>query len=376
MKRIFALVLLFSSLGWSQRNITDGAGLYKTFLRDSSGTIVTVPAGKPFVFVSPSTGTAGYWKRGTAPGSGTVELVTATDTAKAAYVKATTGFLGGTFNGGAVTSTGTSAFQILNIGQGQNTILTPFAVKNFAGTNVATIDTSGNATLVSGSFGSGTASTGGQINLIENFKIYAYKASGAVSRHVIGENVITGAGVLDIGENTAGRWTSIKLHAGTVAGFTLTGANVTVVGTGDFDDLVGVTTNSNAAAGNVGEKLSSVTLTGAAVSLTTTATANIDSVSLTAGDWELSGQVAFNLSGATATDMKWGYSTTSATLGADTTYNELPASYAGVTSTLKNNIPQGRISVSGTTKVYLIAQATFTVGTVAGFGTIRARRMR
>ena len=46
----------------------------------------------------------------------------------------------------------------------------------------------------------------------------------------MGENVITGAGVLDIGENTAGRWTSIKLHAGTGGGFTLTGNDATVVG--------------------------------------------------------------------------------------------------------------------------------------------------
>jgi hypothetical protein len=50
----------------------------------------------------------------------------------------------GTISSGAITSTGTSAFHTVNIGQSQNSTLTPFAVKNFAGTNVITGDTLGN----------------------------------------------------------------------------------------------------------------------------------------------------------------------------------------------------------------------------------------
>lgn len=48
-----------------------------------------------------------------------------------------------TINSGVITATGTSVMQILNVGQGQNTTLYPLIVKNFAGTTVASIDTSG-----------------------------------------------------------------------------------------------------------------------------------------------------------------------------------------------------------------------------------------
>ena len=54
---------------------------------------------------------------------------------------------GQTISIGAITSTGTSAFQILNVGQGQNTVLAPFTVKNFAGTTKIAGDTTGNITL-------------------------------------------------------------------------------------------------------------------------------------------------------------------------------------------------------------------------------------
>ena len=54
--------------------------------------------------------------------------------------------------------------------------------------------------------------------------------------------------------------------------------------------LAGVTTNSNAAAGIVGEYISSSIASGSAVSLTTGVSANVTSISLTAGDWEVYGQ--------------------------------------------------------------------------------------
>ena len=54
--------------------------------------------------------------------------------------------------------------------------------------------------------------------------------------------------------------------------------------------IVGTTTNNNAAAGSVGEFVSSIVLGAAAVSLTTNVSANITSlVSLSAGDWDIWG---------------------------------------------------------------------------------------
>ena len=95
MKKLLVLMLCLWSLGEAQTSLGGFGGITVSYFRDSSGTIVTVPAGKPFVFVSPATGTAGYWKRA----GGTVSLVTAADTGQAAYFNATTAFLGTAFKG-------------------------------------------------------------------------------------------------------------------------------------------------------------------------------------------------------------------------------------------------------------------------------------
>jgi len=52
--------------------------------------------------------------------------------------------------------------------------------------------------------------------------------------------------------------------------------------------LIGTTTNDNAAAGQVGEYVSSTITGGASVALTPGVATNITSISLTAGDWDVS----------------------------------------------------------------------------------------
>lgn len=380
MKRLLILLLLFSSSLIAQTGNYLTGTFQLQMLRDSAGVIVTTPAGKPFVFVSPATGTAGYWTRGTAPNSGTVRVTSTGDTVR----------VGAAIVDGKLVLGGTSFTRQLTVVQ--DGTLNEIASFESTGGNVTLLMKDNSGTKYNWRFGA-------QSSIDQGFEITPSSAvggtafstpalviKGATGNTGLGVNAPTARLHLKAGTATANS-APLKFNSGTLltspeAGVVefLTDAFYGTITTGaarkTFAFLEGTTTNDDAAAGNIGEKLAAVTLTGAAVSLTTTVTANIDSVSLTAGDWELSGQVAFNLSGATATDMKWGYSTTSATLGADTTYNELPASYAGVTSTLKNNIPPGRISISGTTKVYLVAQSTFTVGTVTAFGTIRARRMR
>jgi len=67
--------------------------------------------------------------------------------------------------------------------------------------------------------------------------------------------------------------------------------------------LPGTTTNDNASAGNVGQYItSSVASPGTSVG-TTGSTVNITSILLTAGDWDVHGNVCFNLSGTTATNL-------------------------------------------------------------------------
>lgn len=143
--------------------------------------------------------------------------------------------------------------------------------------------------------------------------------------------------------------------------------------------IYGTTTNDNAAAGQVGEYISSSILVGSAVSLTTATSANITSISLTAGDWDVEGMVIFNPNAlTTTTSLQMGISQTSATLptlGAENNSNINTQSFsAGLSQSL--SCGPMRISLSATTTIYLVAQAAFAINTMSGYGFIGARRVR
>lgn len=136
--------------------------------------------------------------------------------------------------------------------------------------------------------------------------------------------------------------------------------------------IVGTTTNDSAAAGKVGEV---GTANASGVSLTTLTAKTVTSVSLTAGDWDVTGSIAFTIGGLCSAIAS----------GISTTNNALPAAplsqFIGSTgSTLGTgsciSAPMQRISLSGTTTVYLVAQSNFSTSTVSANGTIFARRVR
>lgn len=146
--------------------------------------------------------------------------------------------------------------------------------------------------------------------------------------------------------------------------------------------VLGTSTNNNATAGYVGEYVESIVLTASAVSLTTTVAANVTSISLTAGDWDVVGTVRLKPAATTnITVGNAGISTTSATLlVASGTYAALTLPSAGlvpgVNVTPSMHVSRTRISVSATTTVYLVTTAFFTVDTLQAFGQISARRVR
>jgi len=145
-----------------------------------------------------------------------------------------------------------------------------------------------------------------------------------------------------------------------------------------LQDTLGTTTNDAAVAGGIGELLSGTIATGSSVSLTTATAANVTSVSLTAGDWDVSGTVDYNPGATTSiTRLAQGVSSISATLGAQDTYSQ-SATAANVPTAVVIALPTPvtRISLAATTTIYLVASATFTVSTLTAFGTIRARRVR
>lgn len=137
--------------------------------------------------------------------------------------------------------------------------------------------------------------------------------------------------------------------------------------------IVGTTTNNNANAGSFGEYTSN---SASGVSLTTTVAANVTSISLTAGDWDVSGTVTFVPAGSTTiAQIESGTSTTSATFGGIGTFSLLTLPF----TTGQNDsliAPPQRISIASTTTVFLVASANFGVSTMTANGFIRARRVR
>lgn len=140
--------------------------------------------------------------------------------------------------------------------------------------------------------------------------------------------------------------------------------------------IKGTTTNDSASTGNIGEYITASLSSAGAASLTNNTPLNITSASLTAGDWDVSGVANFSTSGASASDFKSGTNSVSATFGAENTSINIPLVATGLSDILSEVQPTTRYSISATTTVYLIAQATFSLGSITVYGTIRGRRIR
>lgn len=141
----------------------------------------------------------------------------------------------------------------------------------------------------------------------------------------------------------------------------------------------GSATNDAASAGQIGEYISSTIATGSSVTLSTGVAANVTSISLTAGDWDVTGVVDFTFGATTSyTNIIGSISQTSATLGGqDQGFDyETSAIVPTAGADISWVMPTVRISLSGTVTIFLVAQGTFTVSTLKVYGTLRARRMR
>lgn len=145
--------------------------------------------------------------------------------------------------------------------------------------------------------------------------------------------------------------------------------------------ILGVTTNSSAAAGIVGEVISSYIAAGSAISLTSPSTSNVTSISLTAGDWDVSGYVAY-VAGATTTITQFacGIGQTTATLptpGAGNSLLQEKFATPGIGAfTYVKNLSLCQISLATTTTIFLVSASTFATSTMTTYGGIWARRAR
>jgi len=152
-----------------------------------------------------------------------------------------------------------------------------------------------------------------------------------------------------------------------------------VVGSNGPNGIVtGTNTNDNAAAGVVGQYISSTVALGAAISATNLTFVNITSISLPAGDWDVTGQPIYSANSGTglgrfsgAVSAFSGNTTTDHIVG-DNELHSLEVSTQDVPVT----IAAWRVSLASTTTIYLKGNATFSGGTVQLYGRISARRVR
>lgn len=136
--------------------------------------------------------------------------------------------------------------------------------------------------------------------------------------------------------------------------------------------ILGTTSGANAGAGYVGQPL---TNSASGVSMTSGTPVNVVSLSLTAGDWLVSGTVQFVPAGSTTvSSLLAAVSTTSGSVGAFQNWNNLILPFTtGVSQVLPT--PILHVNVSTTTTVYLVGDPTFGTSTMTASGFIQAYRI-
>lgn len=171
-------------------------------------------------------------------------------------------------------------------------------------------------------------------------------------------NVVSTINNLD---GTSTSWTGVKTG-------TLQSTGVTT--------LKGSATNDSASAGNMGEYISA---TAASTNFPTSPNrGDLTSISLTAGDWDVTVQAGAAQNSSNVNSWAIGVSTTSGnsstglTDGDTELFQNAPTSSTDCSATLS----AVRFSLSSTTTVYLKYLAVYSSGTPKAYGRISARRVR
>lgn len=218
--------------------------------------------------------------------------------------------------------------------------------------NTASITTAGtgNSSFNHCQFGGGSASA---VSIGSGTTVQLYQCIISSSN----TNPITGAGTLD--------YTGIAFSNGSTTAINTT----TQVG----GLLQGGVTQAPSA-GFIGEQIRGAATSGSPITLTNNTCANIASVSLTAGVWDISCICAIANTG-TNTQQQMSISTTSATLQGNLGDQYVAESVviSGAISYLY--IPAFRVTITSTTIHYMCATSSFSTGTCTGYGRISATRV-
>jgi len=142
--------------------------------------------------------------------------------------------------------------------------------------------------------------------------------------------------------------------------------------------IKGVTTTGDATALYLGEYIESILAAGA-LPASNNQYGDATSISLTAGDWDVTAIMNWNFAGVTNTSRKLGISTTSgnSATGLVAGSNLVTETYGTADNNISTYIPSYRMSLASTTTVYMKELVAFSGGTPATLGArLSARRVR
>ena len=183
-------------------------------------------------------------------------------------------------------------------------------------------------------------------------------------------NVIIGHGIVGL---TAGLTNTLILATGD--------GTRAVVGSPAGVAVLGTNTNDVGLAGYSGEYRETNTAATAAVVLTSNIPKTVAQLTLTAGDWDVFGWVAFTTVATTSVTRLWGSVSMAAnaidqvTPGASC-METFPATVPGAATAFRYPVGHRRVSIAASSLVYLTALGTFTLGSLSAWGKIWARRAR
>lgn len=169
-------------------------------------------------------------------------------------------------------------------------------------------------------------------------------------------------------------------EAGASASFVMTQGTQTISGTKTFDGQLigkGTATNDSAAAGYIGQYIESVVT--AQAGPTTNQWGDVTSISLTAGDWDVTFCADQNITGTSTTALRAGIGTVTGNDGTGMTQGTNMAQITpnGIDiNRYHQAVPSFRVSLTGTTTYYAKHFFLYTGGSPTTAGRISARRVR
>ncbi len=226
------------------------------------------------------------------------------------------------------------------------------------------------------------ADASGHLNLANVTGTLAIGNGGTNSATSLNNNRVMVSSIGAIVENPNGKISNGAIMVADPNGNPTGSTGGTLSGNLGFDNtsthgIGGTTTNDSAAAGNVGEYVSS---TASAVSAPTTNTfGDMTSISLTAGDWDVSLNVMFNTNSATLSGIIIaGIGTGSGTSNSGLTDGNSDVYLApNSTQTIASGaVPGFRVSIASTTTYYAKMKANYSAGTPQFTCRMSARRVR